>query len=277
MVLAGTLNGSYRFTFNEYTRGYRVEPTPAPDADLDGMPDAWESAHDLNPNSAEDAMRDPDYDGYTNRQEYENSTDPHVWNPRAANYNYVSVPGTFNAWNAAASNMCLVADHTWRYDATFASQGGVEFKLAANGSWAVNWGENLQTQFMPPMSGSGDSGGANIQFSGILNGSHRFTFNDQTLAWSVEEIATPDTDGDGMPDAWETGHGLNPKGAWDAGQDADDDGLCNREECDFGSNPEDKDSDDDGAGDRAEFIAGTGPNNPESIFCAETAGPAARR
>ncbi|MBU1694801.1 MAG: hypothetical protein KKC51_12675, partial [Verrucomicrobia bacterium] len=271
IVVAGTLNGSYRFTFNEVERGYRLEPTPAPDADLDGMPDAWETAQGLNPNSAVDAAQDPDYDGYTNLQEYENSTDPHVWNPRSANYGNISAPGTFNGWDAGASNMCLVADHTWRHDATFTSQGGVEFKFTADGGWAVNWGDNFQTQFMPPMSGSGDSGGANILFSGTLNGSYRFTFNDQTLDWSVEAIATPDTDGDGMSDAWETTHGLNYRGAWDAAQDADNDGLCNREEFDFGSSPTDTDSDNDGAGDRAEFVAGTGPANPDSVFCAAAA------
>jgi hypothetical protein len=272
IVVSGTLSGSYRFTFNENTRGYRVEPTPEPDADLDGMPDAWETAHGLNPNSAVDAAQDPDYDGYTNLQECENETDPHAWNPRTANYNYVSVPGTFNGWNAAASNMCLVADHSWRYDATFASQSGIQFKFAANGGWAVNWGDDDQGQFSPPMAGYGESGGSNITISGTLNGSYRFTFNDQTLAYDVEAIATPDTDGDGMSDAWENTHGLNYRAASDAAQDTDGDGLGNREECDFGSDPTDADSDDDGAGDRAEFVAGTNPGDQDSIFRADASG-----
>ncbi|HOW98955.1 MAG TPA: C25 family cysteine peptidase, partial [Kiritimatiellia bacterium] len=271
IVVAGTLDGSYRFTFNELTRGYRLEPTPAPDADLDGMPDAWETAHELNPHNGADAAEDPDYDGYTNLQEYGNGTDPHVWNPRAGNYNYVSVPGTFNGWNAAASNMCLVADHVWRYDATFSGESAIEFKFAANGSWAVNWGDTNQTQFTPPMAGGGESGAANLIISGSLSGRYRFTFNDQSLAWGVEAIATPDTDGDGMSDAWENARGLNYRSAADAGADADGDGLCNREECDFGSEPGDRDSDDDGAEDEAEFIAGTDPMDEESLFSAETA------
>ena len=46
---------------------------PPPDSDRDGMPDAWEKAHGLNPRDASDAARDRDGDGYTNIEEYINS------------------------------------------------------------------------------------------------------------------------------------------------------------------------------------------------------------
>ena len=46
------------------------------DADHDGMPDAWEKKHDLNPNDAKDNAFDKDGDGYTNIEEYLNGTDP---------------------------------------------------------------------------------------------------------------------------------------------------------------------------------------------------------
>ncbi len=45
---------------------------PAPDADNDGMPDAWEGAHGLNPRNRKDAHGDRDADGYTNVEEYLN-------------------------------------------------------------------------------------------------------------------------------------------------------------------------------------------------------------
>ena len=58
-------------------------PTPAsqntipnPDTDNDGMPDAWETAHGLNPGSPADASLDSDHDGMTNLQEYLAGTDP---------------------------------------------------------------------------------------------------------------------------------------------------------------------------------------------------------
>jgi hypothetical protein len=46
--------------------------TPLADADSDGMPDAWERAHGLDPNDAADGPRDKDRDGYTNLEEYLN-------------------------------------------------------------------------------------------------------------------------------------------------------------------------------------------------------------
>jgi len=47
--------------------------SPPPDADGDGMPDAWETSHGLNPRDAADASADRDRDGYTNIEEYLNS------------------------------------------------------------------------------------------------------------------------------------------------------------------------------------------------------------
>lgn len=49
---------------------------PPPDADGDGMPDAWEKARGLNARDASDAARDSDGDGYTNIEEFLNDTTP---------------------------------------------------------------------------------------------------------------------------------------------------------------------------------------------------------
>lgn len=45
---------------------------PPPDADADGLPDAWETAHGLNPDDPADAAADRDGDGYTNLEEWLN-------------------------------------------------------------------------------------------------------------------------------------------------------------------------------------------------------------
>ena len=54
----------------------------------------------------------------------------------------------------------------------------------------------------------------------------------------------PDTDGDGMPNAWEVAHGLNPNNPADAGIDSDGDGFTNLQE----------------------YLAGTDPQNPSDAF-----------
>jgi len=74
-----------------------------------------------------------------------------------------------------------------------------------------------------------------------------------------------DTDGDGLPTAWEILHGFDPNddGTIDpvngAGGNPDNDGLTNEEEYDRGTNPRNPDTDGDGLNDGAEVTAGTNP------------------
>ncbi len=49
------------------------------DDDGDGLPDHWERIHGLDPTNPEDAEADPDGDGFTNREEFEQATDPNVF------------------------------------------------------------------------------------------------------------------------------------------------------------------------------------------------------
>ena len=55
-------------------------------------------------------------------------------------------------------------------------------------------------------------------------------------------VTSNDTDGDGLPDAWETQFGLNPNLAADALTDLDGDGLSNEEEFQAGTDPADDQS-----------------------------------
>ncbi len=70
--------------------------TPYPDADSDGLPDAWETAHGLNPNDAADAVKDLNGDGYTNIEDFLNGLDPRApkidWTDLRNNFDHRNVP-----------------------------------------------------------------------------------------------------------------------------------------------------------------------------------------
>jgi hypothetical protein len=53
---------------------YRSTKAPE-DRDADGMPDAWELRHGLDPSNPDDRRADADADGYTNLEEYLNGSD----------------------------------------------------------------------------------------------------------------------------------------------------------------------------------------------------------
>ncbi|OYV03728.1 MAG: hypothetical protein CFE26_20635, partial [Verrucomicrobiales bacterium VVV1] len=71
--------------------------------------------------------------------------------------------------------------------------------------------------------------------------------------------AFADTDNDGMPNAWEDANLLNKNSASDATQDADGDGVKNRDEYLAGTNPRLTDTDGDGVDDRIERDEGSNP------------------
>lgn len=70
------------------------------------------------------------------------------------------------------------------------------------------------------------------------------------------EIDSSDSDADGMPDAWEEIYGLIV-GTDDGGEDADADGLTNKQEYDRGTVPDKDDTDGDGLKDGVETGTGT--------------------
>ena len=72
-----------------------------------------------------------------------------------------------------------------------------------------------------------------------------------------------DSDGDGLPDAWEMQYFMNL--GEDAGGDPDLDGLTNGQEYSLGTNPAQADTDADGYPDGEEVAAGSNPLDPASV------------
>ena len=79
---------------------------------------------------------------------------------------------------------------------------------------------------------------------------------------TVEQSPDGDSDGDGMPNAWENMNALDSRDPADASGDLDADGLVNRDEFLNRTDPGNPDSDDDGRLDGQEVAVGTDPNDP---------------
>lgn len=121
---------------------------------------------------------------------------------------------------------------------------------------------------------TGETIALNVNANGLLSGD----YVGQIEFYDVEETAQSawldvtirvrvpvtqdDTDGDGLPDAWEQQYfgNLNYAGK----DDPDQDGLANAQEVVAGTNPNVADTDGDGLNDGEELAAGTNPTNPDT-------------
>ncbi len=208
------------------------------DSDQDGMPDAWEGFFGLNPNDPADLAYDPDRDGLTNGEEYDESV------------KFLSERGFGKLFDPAKGLDPLNRDT----DGDDLPDG-----------WEVEFG-------LDPLQASGNS--EDLDADGLTNleefhaGSNpkKFDTDGDGLhdGREVREYGTDpnkeDTDDDGMPDWWEVENKLSPTNPNDRFSDPDNDGLTNLLEFKHGASPLVEDTDGDGIPDGWEVKFGLDPS-----------------
>jgi hypothetical protein len=125
--------------------------------------------------------------------------------------------------SSSASGSTIIGRRVWGGAITTTSQVIVNLPAAASG-------QNVQFRWRFVSDTGGSSTGWNIDTVQVSSTSYA--------------CATIDSDGDGIPDGWESFYGLNPNDLGDANQDLDGDGMTNLQE----------------------YVAGTDPTNASSVL-----------
>lgn len=193
--------------------------TSATDTDGDTIPDWWEDLYGLGSGTS-NAHANPDGDAFTNIEEYNAGTNP----------------------NVADNISMLVGESTNSLIDTGAYYLG--FSTDTDGDLMPDWWEDKYGLNRTVNDASDNPDGDELnnleeylagripilddQFGEGFNASGDFSTDTIGLA--------PDTDGDLMPDDWESFYGLNPL-VFSANDDPDNDGWTNLEEYNAGTNP----------------------------------------
>lgn len=187
-IVMNVTNGQYEgtITFNDATRKYAVV-SRTQDADMDGIPDAWEVSRYTN-TFAFGASGDPDGDGRVNVAEYLEDSNPFTADAVITTNSRINVVGNFSGWNTALNPMEPAGNHLWKLDLAFTNLVGVEFKFVANGSWSTAWGASNSTSFSLPLQGLGNPQGGSPNFKPAvpLDGVYRFTFNEACVLCTLD-------------------------------------------------------------------------------------------
>ena len=235
-------------------------------ADGDGLPDWAEGVYG-------NASLDPDRDGLNNLLEYQNGTDPNVFDTDGDKLpDGWEVANGLNPKAAADADLDTDADgYTNAEEYQFGKNP--RFKEDTDGDgmpdgWEYHNGLNPvvnDAALDPDRDGLSNlleyqaGTKANVfdtDLDGLPDGfEYRYRSRLRPTVWDDKNL---DPDGDGITDKWEAFYGFDPTVA-DGGADPDGDGLSSAEEIAGGSSPVDADIDGDGLNDKQEREQGTSP------------------
>ena len=195
---------------------------PLPDADRDGLPDAWELAYGLDPFDPTDAGLDPDGDLYANFEEYRLGTSPIEWNPPPERSVHVAVSamGHEIPFGGLRHSPVLHRHRRWVGEALLVATNRMPlyFWTWSGAGEYREWGLEEAATFSPPCAGVARKADGRIEedravvLRGPLNAMHRIEFDEDTGEFSIEWASFNDADGDGMVDEWEMLHTGSPTG-----------------------------------------------------------------
>jgi hypothetical protein len=161
------------------------------------------------------------------------------------------VPGLFALIRSPRLGALVAPNGSARFDAEI---GGIDPSDAAV-TWLLD-GEEV-----------GDTGTLYLAGAGV--GRHQLTLRVDAGGERVEVhqvvVVDRDADGDGLGDAWEDEHGLDPDDPADAETDLDGDELVAWQEQFHATDPHDPDTDGDDYSDAVEVAGGSDPTDPDSI------------
>ncbi len=223
-----------------------IENSLFSDADHDGMDDAWETAHGINP-ALNDRSGDADADGLSNILEFSLGTHPTLADTDA--------DGVGDGYEVRHALNPLLADgdEDADWDGLTNRQ---EFQLGTSSSAFDTDGDELPDALevaygfdplraQPETQLGVDADGDGLTLAQELDLGTNPTAKDDLAAGG-------DSDSDGLPDRWEIAHGLNPKvgeALETLNADADADGLTLAQEVQLGTDPAKADTDGDGMSD----------------------------
>jgi hypothetical protein len=229
-----------------------------PDDDGDGLPNTWETANGLDPDDDgstdpdNGATGDPDGDGFDNLTEFTARSNPQL---AASVPSDTDADGLADEWeNSRFQDLDEDGDND--PDGDFSTNEEEEtaetdplsrfvYPDSDDDSLPDGWERHFFAQ-------AGDTLAQALARQSTFGDADSDTFYnlDEYDAGTnpTDPLSTPDTDGDGLPNAWEVANGLDPEddGSTDiengAEGDPDADGAANLREFKFGTNPRDGNS-----------------------------------